>query len=122
MQNIILVFMSFILVGCVTTRGYQQLLDAWVGGNEKALLESPHWGVPDKSFQQADGNTIYCYKNQRIIGTPTQIYTDTRGTTTVVTGSISERGCETCFYLNQDLIIYHYTFKGNDCLAREQST
>jgi hypothetical protein len=108
------------MAGCATTKGYQQKLDAWVGGNEKALVESNTWGVPDKTFQQSDGNTIYCYKSHRIETSPTEVYTNSRGGTSILSGSVYERSCETCFYMKQDKIIYHYTFKGNDCLAREQ--
>lgn len=121
MRNLLIISVVFLFAGCATTKGYQQLVDAWVGGNEQALLESPRWGVPDKSFKQANGNTVYCYVIHRVVSTPTQIHTNPNGRATVVTGSIVERECETCFYLNSDLIIYHYTFKGNDCLAREQS-
>ena len=108
------------MVGCATTKGYQQKLQAWVGGNEQALLESNTWGVPDQTFQQSNGNTIYCYKSRRIETSPTEIYTNSAGGTTILSGSVYERSCDTCFYMNQAKIIYHYTFKGNDCLAREQ--
>jgi hypothetical protein len=119
MRMLLLLIFAVVLAGCATTTGYRQKLAAWIGGNETALLESNSWGVPDKTFQQANGNTIYCYHNRRIETSPTEVYTDGYGGATVFGGSVYERACETCFYMNQNKIIYHYTFKGNDCLARE---
>jgi hypothetical protein len=120
MRILLMTCFSILLGGCMTTKGYRQKLDAWVGGDEKSLLES-HWGAPDKTFQQADGNTMYCYKNHSIESTPAQLYTSSDGDVSFYSGSIQERACETCFYINQNLIIYHYSFKGNACLARERS-
>lgn len=119
MRILLLGFIALLLAACATTRGYQQFLDGWIGGNEKALLES-NWGIPDKTFQQDDGNKIFCYKAHRVESTPMQVYTNPEGNTTVYGGTTYVRSCETCFYLNRRGIIYHYTFKGNDCLAREQ--
>ncbi len=120
MRIALIVSLSVLLAACMTTKGYSQKLAAWIGGDEKSLLES-HWGVPDKTFRQADGNTIYCYKKHSIESTPAEVYTNAAGEFSFYSGSAREKSCETCFYINQDLIIYHYSFKGNDCLARERN-
>lgn len=118
-KKLLILLAGTLLAGCATTKGYRQMLDTWIGADEKTLLES-NWGIPDKTFELGDGEVVYCYKNHRIESTPSEVYTNRWGETTVLSGSIYELNCQTCFYIDQDYVIYHYTFKGNNCLAHEK--
>lgn len=95
-------------VSCVaTTKGYEQLLKAWVGVPESHLIEK--WGVPD-SVYSTGGYKFLSYTDSRsgyVAGTSPSYTTSLIGNTAYTTASGGTSGysytniCKTTFKLSQ---------------------
>ncbi len=142
MRKILLVLFCVGLAGCATTKGYEAVLNSWVGNNESSLISS--WGSPQNSYVMANGQRVIEYvrgRNVQIGG-----YTYTEPQTTYHTGSVNTYGdynthgtysgtstqyvtkqtpiqniqfwCNTSFILDSSGTIQTWRWQGNQCVAQ----
>lgn len=112
--------------GCVTTKGYEQTLQSWVGMSEGQLLRK--WGIPSQTFNSG-GRKYLEYISSRDVYIPgtnanyttrvigNTIYTDSYG------GSDSRNinfKCKTTFEIKNGRVAF-WRYEGNNCKAPEKS-
>lgn len=95
---ICVVFLGFLLGACTTvsTKGYGQRLDTWIGSTEDNLISQ--WGVPTSSYETAEHKYLKYYR-----GVWTQW---------------GEFYCDVTMIFT-DGVITSWSFKGNNCEAEE---
>lgn len=119
------VFVLFIS-GCATTKGYEQIVNSWVGKSEAQLVRV--WGVPAQVFNSG-GRRYFVYNSSHNVYLPgtsstyrTTFYGDTARTTSYG-GSAPQTlnyQCETTFELMNGKVVF-WRYKGNNCRAPESS-
>ncbi len=134
-QKIIpLLCVTFFLFGCVaTTKGYQQVLDTWIGSTEQSLVQS--WGPPDNVYEN-NGMRILTYDQQKTTSISIPQYQTTTHQGTVYGGgtlgsysgtsgtwvnqtSTAHHRCKTNFTTDERGVIRSYSFEGNSCRSQE---
>lgn len=119
----LLLSLCFFVAGCATTKGYEMVLDSWVGGSERELIDS--WGSPDNVYQLDNHQRILTYQSggsAYIPGTSPSYLTTVSGNTATTTpyggspGFVIQKSCKTEFTL-VDGIIERWRWQGNSCRA-----
>jgi len=120
MSKLILALIALFLIGCATTKRYEQVLDSWLGDSESALIQK--WGPPDSVYESGEAKYL-TYRDSRsvyVAGTePSYQTTCSFGScyTTAIGGSpgyMKNLHCKTTFTVS-DGKITHWRWEGNDC-------
>ena len=120
----ILVMVAILAAACATTKGYENILNSWVGLTELDLVRK--WGSPQQTYEAA-GHKFLAYSNRRNVflpGAPASYQTTVVGNTAytnAVGGSPAMNiglSCITTFELEGEKIV-RWSWKGNDCKAKE---
>lgn len=116
-----------IIYGCATKEGYRNVVDAWVGQPESALISA--WGLPQRTYE-TDTSKVLIYYSQRDVDVPGstntyQRYFDETGTAFSESyGGVPDQtftySCETSFEVI-DGVITSWSFRGNDCVAKQEN-
>ena len=114
---LMLIFCSLLIVGCVTEAQFKKNMDTWIGTDMQKIFDK--WGNPIGSFKDPEnGNTVYDYSFFKTITTPVE--------TNIIQGvALSSGGdkikftCKVWIETNEDGIIQHIKWQGNDCVAAE---
>ena len=112
-----------ILSGCATTKGYEQMLQTWVGSSESNLVAA--WGIPDGVYQMNAYEKVITYQRGGTTYLPgsapsyqTTYYGNT-ATTRPVGGSpgyVISQSCKTDFVVTNG-IVSSWRWEGNSCRA-----
>ena len=102
MKKILILSLIAFFTGCVSvsSKGYEQLLDTWIGSGEDQLISQ--WGVPTSSYETNDHKYLKFHKGY--------------GWT-----QYGEVYCDVTMTLTNG-IITTWAFKGNACEAEEEKT
>jgi hypothetical protein len=133
----LLVFIAAVFTGCAgfpTEKGYQQVLDRWIGNSGERLVAI--WGLPTQEHTSPDGSKIFEFTQTRTYtmsgGTKTtQVLVDDRYVNGKYRGHYVDVAipqpdetrrtwCNTRFYISDADIIQRYEFAGPDCTAYEE--
>lgn len=124
MHRYLLIALAAVLASCATTAGYEKVLKSWVGAQEIDLVRS--WGPPIQ-FYEAGGRKFIVYSSRRNVylpGSAPSYQTTVIGNTAytnAVGGSPAmniSKSCTTTFELDGSKVV-SWTYKGNDCKAKE---
>jgi hypothetical protein len=96
-----------VLIGCATTRGYDELLATFNGKPLASLIQA--WGAPQASYQFPDGRYIVEYAKQQTGAIVQQHYG-------VVTAMPITPSCLTWFTISQQHIVESSAYEGNACV------
>lgn len=119
----ILGFFLVFVSGCATTRGYEQMLDSWVGASDRDLIAM--WGAPDSVYEFDATQKVVTYHHGGSIYNPGMepMYYSTRVgntiTTTPVGGvppQITNYSCKTDFTITNG-VVTKWRWEGNSCRA-----
>ena len=122
------VIILFVLNGCATSANYQRKINTYLGHPQQDLLTQ--WGIPNQILHLHHHTSIYCYSRQGSTRLPTwtssnfqsgflsngMYYGSSSGHQTFG-GERITLYCQTCFWINNDQIIYKITTRGNGCLS-----
>ena len=63
-NTVLIMALSFLLNACSlpTTKGYENIIDTWVGGTEDNLVSA--WGVPSYVYETGIRKYLTCYKSR----------------------------------------------------------
>jgi len=104
MKKLLWIFLLyFLLLGCATTRGYEKILQSWIGHDVNELIQS--WGPPANVYKLPNGSTMYTWWFDG-------------GTVAMPIGNMAyavKRYCKTTFVVNQQGIIKSWRWEGNAC-------
>lgn len=104
MKNILCAFvLSMLLLGCATTKGYERVLQTWVGHDVNDLIQS--WGPPADVYKLPNGSMMYTW---RFDG----------GAVAMPIGNMAyavNRYCKTTFTVSEQGIIQTWRWEGNAC-------
>ncbi len=118
MRNFFILVLCLGLIGCATVRGYETILNSWIGHDINDLVNK--WGYPD-SFIAPDGNKVYVFSNSRSFRRPmyTSMGYDAFGNATATTtgGGTATSWCKTYFEVDQNNKIIKWRWEGNSCRA-----
>ena len=117
----IVLFSSFVLLGCVSAEKYTKMVNGWIGADEDSLISS--WGAPTSSYQ-TDQAKYLTYENKQqnyIPPTPSSVQVIRQGDavfTRPIPGSpgysyTSE--CRTTFTVQNKRIV-NVNATGNSCV------
>jgi hypothetical protein len=139
-----LLLLAFFFVGCATQEGFRNKMNSFVGKPEGHLIQA--YGVPNGSYQLADGSRVISYtKGGQVIlpgATTTQpVTTNTQGNVSVyrpgqiapATGAYTQQStsyvtqqspgtvvplsCTVNFTISKDAIVLSWGSSGNHCVA-----
>ncbi|MCL5776783.1 hypothetical protein M1105_07260 [Limibaculum sp. FT325] len=105
-----------LVAGCATAKGYEAMLEGWLGASERELVAG--WGVPD-SIYEADGVRFLQYSDTEVYGSVDPGYFSVWGGgvyTGVGASRIYTRRCETTFTL-EDGRVTAWRYDGGGCRA-----
>lgn len=104
MRNVVyMVLLSIFLHACATTRGYEKVLQTWIGNDVNELMQE--WGAPENVYKLPNGNTMYTWWFDG-------------GAVAMPMGNMAyavSRSCKTTFTTNAQGIIQTWRFEGNMC-------
>lgn len=100
----ILIFISFLIIGCATTEKYEKILDTWVGSHPDKLYQA--WGPPSNIMDMSSGEKMITYISDN-------------GSSTYISpqfgyASTTHYSCKTTFYTNLG-VIHTWRYEGNAC-------
>ena len=117
----IVLFISFVLLGCMSAEKYTKMVNGWIGADEDSLISS--WGAPTSSYQTDQAKYLtYDNKQQNYIPpTPSSVQVIRQGDavfTRPIPGSpgytyTSE--CRTTFTVQNKRIV-NVNATGNSCV------
>jgi len=102
---ICLLILSLFLAGCSTTRGYERVLNSWMGSNVNSLIQS--WGPPSGVYNLPNGDAMYTWF-------------DSYGAMAMPIGNMAyavNRSCKTTFTADSNGRIISWRYEGNACRA-----
>lgn len=103
------VVMTF-LSGCATKKGYEKVLNTWIGKTETEMVEK--MGPPNGTYQLPK-QKVLTYSYSTIASTT--IYSPQLATAATVS---SESGCRTHFFIANDVVV-KWLYFGSECKALE---
>lgn len=106
-----LLALLLLLAACTpapTERGYQRLVNQWIGAHYDELLQAA--GPPQDLAKLSNGGFVVVYRSN-----PKPVHVLYSGLIIPV-----NRDCETRFTVGADLIIEASSFSGRGCVAEEQ--
>ena len=127
--TILLMALSFFLNACSlpTTKGYENILDTWLGGTEDNLISK--WGVPSHVYESGTKKYLTYYKSRSFYTPGVAPYYQTTYYQWTGTAYTSEYGgsagykvnyyCETTFTVVNG-VITDWRWQGNSCRAQEE--
>lgn len=104
LRGTLIAILILTLLGCNSTKGYDNLLNTWVGKDVDELITA--WGYPKDSFKAPNRNTVYVFSRSRVYTMPQ----NTGGQTLYF-------NCTTYFEVDEDGLIVGGRWEGNSCRA-----
>ena len=122
MRKLLTIIFVLLLSSCATESGYQKKLDSWMGSDVDALVRS--WGTPQGYYKNKDGSGQIEYSDNYSTTWTTESYNPDTDQYEVKSSDVHNLkfNCKTTFKYNKDNKIYTWSYKGNNCVAKDPDT